>query len=103
VIQCQDCEFFAPDPMGNPGFRCDPFRNIKEEACLAKWQLMQINQLLSNHEATTAFQRKLAPLQEKMFKMVSREMDDLEEGESWKQGPGEDSGDGDFDETPDWL
>lgn len=98
MIQCQDCEFFEPDAFGNPGFRCDPFRNIKEEACLAKWQLIQMNQLLSSYEASTQFQRKLAPLQEKMFKIVSKEVEDLEEGESWKHAADEDE-----DEPPPWT
>lgn len=98
MIQCQDCEFFAPDPFGNPGFKCDPFRNIKEEACLAKWQIIQLNQLLSSYQASTAFQQKIAPLQEKMFKMVSREVEEFEEGESWKS-----SGDDEDDEDdPSW-
>lgn len=86
MMQCSECEFFEPDELGNPGFRCDPFRNIKEEACLAKWQIIQLNQMLASQQANSAFQAKLAPLQEKMFKIVSREVEELEESESWKTG-----------------
>ena len=100
MIQCQDCEFFEPDELGNPGFKCDPFRNIKEEACLAKWQIIQLNQMLASYQASTSFQQKLAPLQEKMFKMVSREMNDMEEGDSWKQSV--DGDDDDAEEEPPW-
>lgn len=99
MIQCKDCEFFEPDAFGNPGFRCDPFRNVVEEACLAKWQIIQLNQMLAAHQASTAFQQKLAPLQEKMFKIVSKEVDELEEGESWKNNYDDDE---DEDETESW-
>lgn len=100
MIQCENCEFFEPDELGNPGFKCDPFRNIKEEACLAKWQLIQMNQLLNSYSASTAFQQKLAPLQEKMFKMVSREMEEMEEAESWKQSY---EGEDEEEDRPSWM
>ena len=93
MIQCHDCEFFEPDERGNPGFRCDPFRTIKEEACLAKWQLIQLNQLLANQAANSAFQQKLAPLQENLFKIVAREVEEFEESESWKNDSQDDDND----------
>lgn len=99
MIQCQDCEFFRPDALGNPGFACDPFRNIKEEACLQKWQIIKLDRLLASQESSSSFQRRIAPLQEKMFKLVSREVAELEEGESWRQGYEEPESESDDDEN----
>lgn len=96
-MNCEDCELYDPDPLGNPGFRCDPFNNFKEEACVHKWQVFLLGQLLANYESASNFQRRIAPLQEKMFKMVSREVEDFEEGESWKQSDDEDGDDEDDD------
>lgn len=104
MIQCESCEFFERDSLGNPVFRCDPFSNIKEEACLAKWQIIQLNQVLAaqrelsqSYQATSDFQQRMAPLQEQVFKMVQREVNDIEEGDAWKQAYEEEDED-----TPGW-
>ena len=72
-------------------FRCDPFSNIKEPECLAKWQLLRLNELgqkidrmVGAYEATLEIYRRFAPMQEKMFKHMEREIDDAEETDSWK-------------------
>jgi hypothetical protein len=97
MIQCKECEFFHPGPDGQIGFRCDPFSTVKEPECLAKWQLLKINQMVSAYQATLEFYRKLAPMQEKMLKVVQHELDEMNEGEKWKvadeeepEPPGED-------------
>lgn len=91
MLQCRDCEFFHPGP--NPGrfafpepsqFTCDPFSTIKEPECLMKWQLVQLNTVARSHQATLDMYSRLAPLQEKMFKHMEREIDDADESDSWK-------------------
>lgn len=84
MIQCSECEFFQQDPQGRRIFRCDPFRNIKEPECLAKWQLLRLDVLVSHSQAMLSGQLKLAPIQDKLYKYVKRELDDLDESESWK-------------------
>lgn len=99
MIQCKDCELFHRQPSGEISFACDPFTNIKEPECLAKWQLIKMNQMVAGYQATLDYYRKLAPLQEKMFKVVEREIDEMSEGEKWKiaeEGDEpEENGDGD--------
>jgi len=89
MIQCQDCEFFHRAQNGEVGFSCDPFKNIKEPECLAKWQLLKTNQMVASYQATLSYYQKLAPMQEKMFKVMEREIDDLSESDKWKVGDGD--------------
>ena len=41
-----------------------------------------------SHQATLDMYKRLAPLQEKMFEHMEREIDENEEAERWKYGPG---------------
>jgi hypothetical protein len=91
VIQCSECEYFARGTHGEVTFKCDPFSTIKEPECLAKWQLLRtaelaqkVDRLVTAYEATLEIYRRFAPLQEKMFKHMEREIDDVEESDSWK-------------------
>ena len=100
VTQCGDCEFFVRGPDGRVAFRCDPFANIKEPECLAKWQILRTVELLQKvermvaaYEATLAVYKRLEPLQEKMFRRMEKEIDELEEGESWKGDEDKDAND----------
>jgi len=86
MIQCDDCEYFVRGPQGQVGFKCDPFSNIKEPECLMKWQLIKIDTMVRSYQATLQMYQRLAPLQEKMFKHMEREIDEVEESESWKYG-----------------
>ena len=90
MIQCQDCELFRRGPDGEVCFACEPFRNIKEPECLAKWQMININQMVASYQATLDYYRRLAPMQEKMFKFMEREVDDVNEAEKWKTDDDED-------------
>jgi hypothetical protein len=90
MIQCSECEFFHKDPSGEISFSCDPFTNVKEPECLAKWQLIKINQMVATYQATLRYYQRLAPMQEKMFKVVERELDDMNEAEQWKLDEDED-------------
>ena len=83
-MQCKDCDLFKREANGEIAFACDPFSNIKEPECLAKWQLIKINQMVATYQATLEYYRRLAPMQEKMFKVVQREIDEMSEGEKWK-------------------
>jgi hypothetical protein len=85
MLQCQDCEFFSRRPDGTPELACDPFATVKEPECLAKWQLLQLNVISASHRATLDMHRRFAPLQEKLFKHMEREIDDVDEAESWKR------------------
>ena len=95
MIQCHECEFFQNDDSGRMRFRCDPFTNIKEPSCVTKWQLIKIDQMVQAYQATIKYYERLAPMQEKMFKVMEREMDDLDESGKWKVDEEDD------DETPD--
>lgn len=90
MIQCKDCEFFHKTPSGEISFSCDPFTNVREVECLAKWQLIKINQMVAGYHATLDYYRRLAPMQEKMFKVMERELDDISEADKWKVAPDED-------------
>ena len=93
MIQCQQCEFFRRDERGAISLACDPFSTIKEPECLAKWQLAKITQLVAAYQATLDYYRKLAPMQEKMFKVMEREIDDISEADQWKVADDEDAED----------
>ena len=84
MIQCSECEHFTRGPHGQLRFTCDPFSNIKEPECLVKWQLVKLNQMVASYQATLDYYRRLAPMQEKMFKVMERELDDMNEAEKWK-------------------
>ncbi len=84
MIQCENCEFFHRNADGEIAFSCDPFSTVKEPECVAKWQLIKINQLVGSYQATLRYYEKFAPMQEKMFNMMEREIDDMSEAESWK-------------------
>jgi hypothetical protein len=65
-------------------FRCDPFSNVKEPECLAKWQLIRLDMLLGSYQNMLKCYSKLGPLQDKIFKYVQREINDMEESDGWK-------------------
>ena len=84
MIQCKDCEFFQTTPDGKKSFSCDPFSNIKEPECIAKWQLIRLDMLFAGYNSMLGWQQKLAPLQDKIFKYMKREIDDIDESDRWK-------------------
>lgn len=84
MIQCKDCEFYEDGPEGRRIFKCDPFVNIKEAECLAKWQLLRLDMLVGNFRGMLGMQERMAPLQDKIFKYVQRELDDIDESDKWK-------------------
>jgi len=84
MIQCKDCEFCEIGPGGRRVFKCDPFVNIKEPECVAKWQLIRLDMLVASYQGMLKWQKQLAPLQDKIFKYMKREIDDIEESDSWK-------------------
>lgn len=106
MIQCKDCEFFHKSPAGEISFACDPFGSIKEPECLAKWQMIKINQMVASYQSTLDYYRKLAPMQEKMFKAMERELDELGESDKWKivdeDDSRDDSDDDDKDDNEPW-
>ena len=85
MIQCRDCEHFRRDEEGRISFACDPFINIKGPECLVKWQLIKINQMVEAYHSMLGYYQKLAPMQDKLFKAMERELDDMDESEKWKQ------------------
>ena len=95
MIQCTECEYFQQEPDGRRVFRCDPFVNIKEPECLMKWQLLRLDLLVSHSNSMLAGQQKIAPMQDKLFKYVKRELDDIDEADRWKIDEEDD------DDTPD--
>ena len=84
MIQCKECEFFEIGPGNHRTFKCDPFTNIKEPECLQKWQLIRLDMLVANYQSMLKWYQKLAPLQDKIFKYMQHELDDIEESDRWK-------------------
>jgi len=92
MIQCKDCELCEIGPEGQKAFKCDPFSNIKEPECLAKWQLIRLDMLVASYQGMLQWQRRLAPLQDKIFKYMKREIEDIDESEKWKQTDDDEDG-----------
>ncbi|MBN1815786.1 MAG: hypothetical protein JW828_00405 [Sedimentisphaerales bacterium] len=84
MIQCAQCDLYEVDQQGRRIFHCDPFTNIKEPECLVKWQLLRLDMLVASFNGMSAWQAKMAPLQDKIMKYVKRELDDIDEAERWK-------------------
>ncbi|AQQ69996.1 hypothetical protein SMSP2_00333 [Limihaloglobus sulfuriphilus] len=101
MIQCKDCELCDFKEGKGIVFRCNPFVNIKEPECLTKWQLMKTDHLIANMNMLLRSQQKLAPIQDKLIKFMEREIDDIEETDSWKYGTDENY-DIEFNENDDW-
>lgn len=95
MIQCQDCELYESGSDGSAIFHCNPFTNIKEPECLVKWQLIKLDVIAKSHQATLEMHERLAPLQEKMIRHMEREIDDVEDADSWKYGLDDDDDDDD--------
>lgn len=96
MIQCKDCELYRTGPDGRREFACDPFSNIKEPECIAKWQLIRLDMLVASYQQMLNFQQKLAPLQDKILKFMRREIEDLDESDKWKADEDEDQDTGDY-------
>ncbi len=90
MIQCKDCEFCETDSGGNVQFKCNPFTTIKEPECLLKHQLMRLDMMTRAYMTTIAEYRKIAPLQEKLYRHMSREVEEMEEADRWKYGEEDD-------------
>ncbi len=90
MLRCEDCEFFKREPDGAPQLTCDPYSTIREPQCLDKWQLARLDVIARSHRATLDMYRRLAPLQEKMFRHMEREIDEAEEADRWKSSDDED-------------
>ena len=115
MIQCSECELFSEGAGGQVQFRCHPFKNIKEPECLVKWQLIKLDmavrssqiaatkldQMVQAYQATVEMYKKLAPLQEKMFRHMEREIDEIGEADEWKYGDAEDDDDEDDEKDED--
>lgn len=86
MLRCEDCEYFGRDGRGHPKLRCDPCSTIKEPECLAKWQVLRLDELVRSYQAMLDMYRRLAPLQERMIKHMERELDEAEEADEWKRG-----------------
>jgi len=72
------------DDKGRRTFKCDPFVTIKEAECIEKWQLIRLDMLLASYQGMLQMQRKMAPMQDKIFKYMQREIDDIDESDKWK-------------------
>ena len=84
MIQCKDCELCEISEDGRRVFKCDPFSNIKEPECLLKLQIMRLDMLAASYRSMLYWQEKMGPMQDKLFKYVQREINDIDETESWK-------------------
>ena len=93
MLQCIDCEFFRTGPDGTPQLLCDPFSTIKEPECLLKWNFVQLSLIAKSHQNTLDMYERMAPLQEKMFKHMEREIDEIDEADHWKKDADDDDDD----------
>ncbi|MHC4610121.1 MAG: hypothetical protein ACYS7M_07215, partial [Planctomycetota bacterium] len=93
-------EFFSVGSDGKAQLLCDPLSTIKEPECLAKWQFVKLDAMVQAYMATVEMYRRLAPLQERMFRHMQRELDETEEADAWKFGAEDDEDEGDDDESP---
>ncbi len=84
MIQCKDCEFCEMGPSGKGTFKSDPFTNIKEPECIAKWQLIRLDMLLASYQGMLKWYGKMAPLQDKIIQFMQREINELDEADQWK-------------------
>ena len=84
MIQCKDCDLCEISPDGRRVFKCDPFSNIKEPECVAKWQLIRLDMLVASYQSMLQWYKQLAPLQDKILKYMRREIEDMEESDQWK-------------------
>ena len=84
MLQCKDCEYYGERADGSPHFLCDPFSTVKEPDCLVKWQLVELRLIGQSHQATLDMYRRFAPLQEKLFTQMEREIDEVNEADNWK-------------------
>ena len=84
MIQCKDCEFCEIGSGGKRAFKCDPFTNIKEPECIAKWQLIRLDMLLASYQGMLKWYGKMAPLQDKIIQFMQREINELDEADQWK-------------------
>jgi len=85
---------------GRVRMKCNPFTNIKEPECLLKWQLLRLDMMTRAYMTTIAEYKKIAPLQEKLYRHMSREVDEMDEADRWKYG-GDDEAGGGPDDEPD--
>ncbi len=84
MIQCLDCQFCEIGPDGRRTFKCDPFVNVVEPECIQKWQLLRLDMLVASYQSMLQLYQRMAPMQDKLFKYMEREMNDMNESENWK-------------------
>jgi len=87
------------DDKGQVQLKCNPFLNIKEPECLLKWQLLRLDLMTRAYMATISEYKRIAPLQEKLYRRMSREMDDMDDADRWKRDT-EDEGPDPKDDDP---
>ena len=98
MIECKDCEFCEIGSDGRRTFKCDPFVNVKEPECIAKWQLIRLDMLAATYQAMLKFQEKMAPLQDKILNYMQREIEGMDESDRWKLEDEDEDQDQDRDE-----
>jgi hypothetical protein len=86
---------YETGPDGKRIFKCDPFSNIKEPECLAKWQLLRLDMLVSSYQSMLQWYSKMAPLQDKIMRYMKREIDEMDETERWRLEEEKDDDDSD--------
>ena len=102
MTQCKDCKYCNITSDGKRTFACDPFVNVIEPECIQKWQLIRLDMLVSSYQSMLRFYQKMSPMQDKMFKYMEREMDDIDEAEKWKVDDDENDIDNQDNDQPDY-
>jgi len=89
MLQCKECEFCEVGPDGEVKLNCNPFTNVKESECLLKWQLLRLDMMTRAYMATIAEYRKIAPLQQELYRRMKQEFKEMDDADSWKQSDDE--------------
>jgi hypothetical protein len=84
MIQCKDCQFCEMTADGRRVFKCDPFVSIVEPECIEKWQLLRLDMLVASYQTMLQWYQKMAPMQNKLFRYMEREMNEMNEADNWK-------------------
>jgi hypothetical protein len=84
MIQCKDCELCEINADGQKTFHCDPFGNIKEPACIQKWQLIRLDMLTASYQKMMLWYEKMTPMQNKIYKFIQQQIDETNEADKWK-------------------
>jgi len=85
-------------PLESTWIQFDRARTPVQPECLSKWQLIRLDMLVASYQGMLKWYGKLAPMQDKIFKYMEREINDMEESDGWKFNQDDDTFSSDTDD-----